>query len=156
MTIDERIEKLELKLNRAQFTNRLLVVLGIAVFLGMIFCAPSKRIVYDEVRAKSFVLEDENGNVRAKLLTDKDKATLNLIDENEILRFTVGVGKDGALLGLADENSNTRAMLGVADDGAILFLADENEILRFGVQVAKEGASLGLYDENEKIIWSVP
>ena len=37
MSIEERLEKLELKLARAHFINRLLVVIGIGVFLALWF-----------------------------------------------------------------------------------------------------------------------
>lgn len=56
------------------------------------------------IRANRFVLEDENGKVRAFLTVDKDGPRLALFDENGKVRAELSVVKDGPGLGLYDGN----------------------------------------------------
>jgi len=58
------------------------------------------------IRAKRFVLEDENGKTRASLIVGKDGPGLVLLDENGKPRAMLSVLKDGPGLALYDENGN--------------------------------------------------
>jgi hypothetical protein len=87
-----------------------------------------------EVRANRFVLEDENGKLRAMLNVTKEGAALVLFDEKGDLRATLGALKGGPGLDLFDENGEFRA----------------------GLNVRQEGPKLGLFDKNGRVIWSAP
>ncbi|MFC1528727.1 hypothetical protein ACFL5B_02335 [Candidatus Latescibacterota bacterium] len=154
MTIEERFEKLEHKLARAQFINRLLAVLGIGVFLGMWFFAPgtltAQNKVQDEVRAKKFVLEDENGKIRAGLTVTEYGPTLVMSDDNSKLRAWLSVNKDESRFTLYDENGKRRTMLATTGDCASFTLFDENDMHRVGLSVNEYGPGLALSDENGK------
>ena len=66
--------------------------------------APQAGQVLREVRARKFVLEDENGEIRAGLVALKDGPMLALYDEKGENRAGLGVDKDGPMLALDDEN----------------------------------------------------
>ena len=59
------------------------------------------------VRANEFILEDENGKIRAWLRVDKGRPGLYLYDENGEVRAALGMGKDGPGLGLLDGAGKT-------------------------------------------------
>ena len=58
---------------------------------------------HNEVRARRFVLVDENGKTRATLNVDKAGPGLNLYDENEKIRASLSVMKGGPCLCLYDK-----------------------------------------------------
>lgn len=87
-----------------------------------------------EIRAKRFILEDENGKTRADLSVGKNNPGLWLFDENGKVRASLNIGKDGSGLGLSDENSKTRIVL----------------------YMGKDGPRLALFGENGKLIWKAP
>ena len=108
MTIEERLEKLELKLARAQFINRLLVVLGIGVFLVLWFFSSkiptAQEKVMDEVRTKRFIVVDDNGIQRVFLGVIEDVPGLAMFDENGNYHVDLIVTEDGPRMALSDEN----------------------------------------------------
>ena len=109
MTIEDRFEKLEMKLARARFINRLLAVLGIGIFLVIWFFASGsptaqENDVFHEIHAEAFVLKDENGLIRAILTMVGDGPTLELYDENGTVRAELSVLENAPYLGLFDKN----------------------------------------------------
>jgi hypothetical protein len=176
MTIEERLEKLERELSRAKFRNRwLLAGVGLAVGIGLVAwafgptaaLAQSTRAALTEVRANSFILEDENGKVRAMLITTKDGPRLSLLDENGKPRAGLGVSKDGPSLSLYDENGKDRAGMAMTKDGPKLGLFDENGVRRTmlgaastvtpeGKTITYPESSLLLFSPDGKTIWSAP
>jgi hypothetical protein len=165
MTIEERLEDMERELRRVKRRNRwllgaiLLVVVGLIapeVFETTAIRARSKEVeTANEIRAMSFVLEDENGTVCAMLTATKDGPMLGLYDENGKTRAGLRLTKDGPDLVLLDENGKTRVMLAVLKDNSGLWLLDENGLARAGLGlVTKYGSGLWLYDKNGKVIWS--
>jgi hypothetical protein len=90
-----------------------------------------------EIRANKFVLEDENGKIRAELYAAKDKGGgLSLYDENGKLRAVLGAGKEGTALVLMDDKPVARIALGAGTN--------------------KDEPSLSLRDEKGEEIWSAP
>ncbi len=140
MTTEERLENLEKKLSRVNRCNLWLLAgaalcLGIGLIAWAVGPAPAPAqpagagmimTGAKEIRARKFVLEDENGESRGGLVVLNEGPSLALIDEKGELRAVLGVGKDGPRLDLWDENGNTRAMLSVDKDGPALTLIDEN------------------------------
>jgi hypothetical protein len=92
MTIEERMENMEREMGRVKRRNRWLVGAILLVAGGLI--APGvfettavraqlqKPETAKEVRARSFILEDEKGKTRAELGVTKDSPSLSLYDEN--------------------------------------------------------------------------
>ena len=109
MTIEGRLGKLEIELARARLINRLMVVLGIGVFLLVLFFTSAtptaqENGIYHEIHAKAFVLKDENGLNRAILTMVGDGPTLELYDENGTVRAELSVLENAPYVGLFDKN----------------------------------------------------
>jgi hypothetical protein len=147
MTIEERLEKMEMKMRR---NNHILLVV---VFLAVLAITLGTTGIKDVIEARAFILVDDNGKARAKLLIDKGMPGLALCDENGKSRVVLGVNKDGPGLALCDENEKYRVGLGVNKDGPALLLTDENEKTRIGLVANKDGPELRLCDENGKVTW---
>jgi len=115
MTIEERIEGLEVKLARARLINRLLAVLGIGVLLVIWFFSSgtptAQEKFMDEVRAKRFVLVDENGKTRAGFSVFNEGTLLLLND------------KDGKKCISMDLTTDKPAMNIYNPDGSVLWQA---------------------------------
>jgi hypothetical protein len=157
MTIEERLEELERKVTRAQFVNRMLVILSIVVVLAIWFftsCSlTAKKIVLDEIRAKQFIVVDKNGKIRAKLCMLNDSPSLYLTDENGKKRFELNVFDIvGPSLSLCDKKEKARIFMGVGDDNSMtcLRLIDENRNDRLSLTLLNAEPSLELRDENHK------
>jgi len=186
MSTDERIEKMERQLARMRWFNRCLIaciVLSLGVwFIEKTFTAKTAWAGsgVKEIRANRFILEDDEGTVRARLGVDADGPALSLLDKNGKSRAVLSVDKDVSGLRLRDENSKPLAVLSMKKDGAKLSLWDKNEVIRamlsvdvdkdvpwlalfdengetrVGMGVTKEGPGLALCDENGKMIWKAP
>jgi len=160
ITIEERLEKLELELAEAKQTiNR------------MIEEKDAKEDGKKVIRANAFVVEDDQGNERVMLLGGGWGTGLFLLDEKGNIRASLSdlglwlhdekgnrrailvVDKDiGPGLWLYDEKGNQRARLGVYNDlGPCLWLYDEKGKLRISLGEDNDGSGLGLcmYDEKE-------
>lgn len=166
MTIEERLEDMERELRCVKRRNRwllgaiLLMVVGLiapGVFETTAIRARSKEVgTAKEIRAGSFFLEDEKGEIRARLGVTKEGPGLWIFDENGKTRVALGMAKDGPMpaLWLYDKNGKVRAMLAVDKDGPMLGLYDENSNVRAWLTVDKDSPMLGLGDKNGKVIWS--
>lgn len=184
MTTEQRIEKLEGQLARVKWFNRCLIaciILSLGVWFilktfdpEMAWAGSGAKVI----RANSFFLQDENGNIRAGLdmLKDgpylslsnengkhcavfrvsKDRPELILSDDNGTTRVALTVGKVGPGLFMSDENGKFRAAFRVSKDGPELSLADPDMIYRAAMTVGKDGPELSLRDETFKEIWSAP
>jgi len=180
MTIEERLESMERELGRMKRRNRwllgaiLIVVGGLSAPKVFETTASLARAqtggTVKEIRARSIVIEDENGKTRATLAANKDGSNLALYDEkgkgragltvtkdgpgltlfdiNGKNRAGLAVIKDGPGLVLYDESGNARAALGALKDGPTLALYNENSANRVGLTVTKDGPTLALYDKN--------
>ncbi|MCX6575298.1 MAG: hypothetical protein NTV82_02770 [Candidatus Aminicenantes bacterium] len=180
MTIEERLENMERELGHLKRRNRWLLgavflVAGGLIVPGMfettaIRAQSQNPRTAQEIRARSFILEDENGIPRAMLIVDKDGSRLSLhdetgkgrvalgalkdgpgltlIDKNGTGRAGLAVIKDGPGLMLNDENGDTRAVLGALKDGPVLALYNENNANRVGLTVTKDGPNLAMHDKN--------
>lgn len=186
MTIEERLEKLERELARTKRHARwLLGGLGLCLGIGIVLWAygqtsPISQVAGTrsrEVRARQFILEDENGHTRAVLAVSKDGTALELLDENDTPRAQLMVIKEGPTLTLRDEKGRPRIQLAcaVGRPGLSLFseegipyaqlalsrngwpgltLYDEYNTPRAILGVSKEGPALALFDEKGNLIWS--
>ena len=145
MTTEERLEKLERELARANRHNRWLLAGVVLAIVGLslawtwtkttaIAQAQGLGTTTKVIRANEFILEDENHKPRASL----------------------GATKDGAKLSLYDKNGKGGVMLGATKDGANLSLYDENRKARGMLSVNKGGAGLRLCGPDGETLWSAP
>jgi len=184
MTTDERMEKMEGQLARVRWFNRCLIAC-IVLSLGVWFISKTfgPETVWAQssgkvIRANRFIVEDENGNLRAVLEAYKEGASLMMCDENGKPRAALAVFKEGPKmvmldengksravqkvdkvgpdLAMCDENGKPRAALMVVNNEPSLALFEENGNLRAMLAVSKDGPGLVMFDENKKPIWSEP
>ena len=162
MTTDERMEKMEGQLARVRWFNRCLIACIVLSFgVWLISKTFGAETVWagsgaKEIRANSFILEDENGKPRAELSVGKDGPWLSLRDENGKGRVNLSVDKDGPGLWLFDEKGKNRAGLSLLKDAPHLSLYGENGKLRAWLSVGKDMPCLRLLKENDKVIWKAP
>lgn len=163
MTTEERLDSLVGELARAtRRSNRLLLGFGVVTFvmacaLGYLAAAgryneaqadgPKTAAVQSEIRARSFVLEDESGKTRAALYMKPDGPRLNLRDENGKDRVGLGISNDGPWVNLKDENGKERVALIIIENEPSLTLFDETETARAQLASVKDGPSLSLIGE---------
>lgn len=154
MTTDERIEKMEGQLARVRWFNHILIAC-IVLSLGVLFIwktfRPEKAWAQSSekvIRANSFVLEDENGKMRARLAMTEDGPMFSLYDENDKTRAALRMAKDMPSLSLHDVDGKERASLMVGMLGPYLTMYDENDELRADLSVGNDSSSLSLSDEN--------
>jgi hypothetical protein len=167
MDTEARLEKLERELCvEKRRTRWLLAVVGLG-FVGVLAWtlatitstaqAEGANTGPKVIRATQFILEGENGKVRAMLLVDKDGSGLFLNDENAKRRVVLSGDKDGPRLDLNGENENLRATLSVVKDvSSGLYLQDKTGRPSAALVVSKWGPGLILHDENGKRIFSQP
>lgn len=79
MTTEQRLENIEKELARAKRLNRLLLAVVLLAVVAM-SAGISRR--EDVVRAKGFIVVDENGKIRATLVMLREGPLLGLFDEN--------------------------------------------------------------------------
>jgi hypothetical protein len=157
MTIEERVEKVEMELARAKRHNRLLlagVLLGV-VLLALGATTPGAASREDVVKARKFMLVDVNDKTRALLAVDEKGVMLGLLDENGKPRVCLTVDKEGPQLTLRDENNKPRAALLLFDIGSGLTLDDGNGETCVMLHAGKDEALLSLYDKNGKGLLTV-
>ena len=154
MTTEERLEKLERDLLGAKRRNRWLLAavcvgggLCVVAWMGM-GCESKVRAPGTTIRARVFILEDENGKTRGGLAVVNDLVSLSLYDDKGNTRAAVSANKDGSAVALHDEEGERRAALGVTKGGPQLTLWDEKGKYGAWVRVDNDGSWLGLYDEN--------
>jgi hypothetical protein len=175
MNIEDRLDRQEFDLKRLKRHNRWLLGAIVLVAGGLIVPLLFETTAFraraqsggtaKEIRARSFILEDENGKSRAALLASKDGAGLALYDKNGELLAALGVIKDRPTLALYDEKGKIRAYLAADEDGPLLVLRDENGKIRFvagktkvvtsdGTTFEYPESSLILFEPDGKVVWS--
>ncbi len=161
MTTEERLETLERELIRAKRRDRwLLVGIGLAVmggFLGWTGTAVTAHgqapaQAQKEIRANAFILEDDKGQVRARLhllFSGRRLPSLELLDEKG--EVGVRLSMFGPALVLSGANSESRAVLSVLGDITMLNLVDASGNVRTELSVFNAGSSLKLSDAKGKV-----
>jgi len=158
MTIKERLENVERELGRQKRRNRRLLGAIVLVAGGLIVPLVFETTAFraraqvagtaKEIRARSLVIEDENGNGRAELCVDQNGSRLRLCDEKGFARAALGVAnKDGPILTLFDQNGKLCVGLSALSDGPELTMYDEKGERRALLLLQKYGARLMLVDE---------
>jgi hypothetical protein len=172
MTTEQRLDALERELGRTKRVNRLLLVvtgaLVVAGVTGLTVTAQEKRAT--TLRARAFVLEDDdgrprgglsvteygsalalfglNGDVQATLSLSQEGPSLTLFDANAKERVTLRASKDAPSLKLADSSGATRAALAVTADMPVLSLLDAAGKTRATLGTSADRSTLSLSDAN--------
>jgi hypothetical protein len=164
MTIEERLENMERELGRVKRRNCWLLGAIFLVVGGLIaprvfetaasLAQAQGAETAKQVRARSFILEDEKGKLCAMLAVTKAGSGLTLWDEDGRSRAGLVALKDAPSLSLSDENGRPRAEMTVLKEGPGLSLSDENGKGGAGLSVFKQGPSLVLLNKNGNVIWS--
>jgi len=158
MTIEDRLENMERELGRQKRRNRWLLAAILPLVGGLVASGVFKTMITPvqaqgagtakEIRARSLVIEDENGNGRAELCVDQNGSRLRLCDEKGFARAALGVtNKDGPILALFDQNGKLCVGLSAFSDGPELTMYDEKGERRALLLLQKYGARLMLVDE---------
>jgi len=100
--------------------------------------APSEN---REIRAKAFVLVDDQGRMRGLLSTANGNPSLVLSDANGNPRAALILDKKGPALGLSDENNTLRAALSAFSPGSALYLYDATNKIRASISTAPDTES---------------
>ncbi|MBW2647831.1 MAG: hypothetical protein JRE23_17005, partial [Deltaproteobacteria bacterium] len=110
MSTDERMKKMERQLARVRWFNCCLIA---CIILSLGAWVISKTFDPETVRAKRFIVEDENGKARAVLGIGEESAAL-------------GMGKNSPCLMMSGENGRPLIMMVMSEEGSKLILSGEN------------------------------
>jgi hypothetical protein len=161
VTSVERLEMLEKELKQAKRGNRwmlVVVVFSLGISIVALLTRTSVRraaTVQPEggvptegyLYARAFIIEDENGKIRAMFGINEDGPALGLCDEKGVIRAGLSVYAEGPSLDMYDDKGAIRAGLAVRAEGPSLDLYDD-KALRAAVDLYDSVPSMGLYDEN--------
>jgi hypothetical protein len=148
--IEERLEKLERQNRRMKLAGLgAVVIAGAFVLMGQ---ASGPRTL-PEVRAKSFVLVDANGETRARLYMSAppERPELDLLDAKGNPRVVLDASGTSGGLDLLDAKGNERLTLYGPPIGPGLVLTDANQKERVELAASSDGPTLALYDASEKV-----
>jgi hypothetical protein len=158
MRTDDLAPRLD-RLERENFRLRvgvMVVVLAAAALMVMGQAAPSGtaskvRATANEVRARAFVLEDANGNVRGRLgVFASGSPSLSLRDHHGNVRLLVGVSDEGLpMIGWTDGMNGIPLIISITSDGPVVTMKDKNGKSRVRLNVGADGPRLELLDSNE-------
>jgi hypothetical protein len=164
MTTEQRIEKLERRLEIMKRRNRWLVtaVLTVAAVWGVWACfgepafAANSRIVLESnktVRAGRFVVVDDHGQVRGMFGMSRDKGGPEMIlyDENGVNRARIFVYKGVPCVSLDGSEGKPRAGLYESGEKCGMFLNDEKGKARVILSSLMEGPVLNMNDEHGRV-----
>jgi hypothetical protein len=180
MTTEERFVKLEQELSSAKnHIHRLVVAVIIAVVMVVVWTYSSKTNtaqaegvsdIPSVIRARKFILEDNNGKVRAVLSNTEEEGTgLAILDRSGKTSIKLGTNKLANVLLISDQNDKPSIVLSTTELGNTLFISDQNSKLRAAMGFISDqngilrSAAMGMmentpvlavYDEHERVIWS--
>ena len=185
-TVAERLDALEADNQRLRrMTTALFIAAGLLVGLCLALVVVAARrglpgAMASVVESESFIVKDNDGNVRGAWGLDEDgamrlvlqdaagRAALNLTllsDGSPGITFTDSAGQSRLVLGLlpdqtttlvfADQNGRTRTVLGLAPDGSSsLAFADRDGDTRAGLGLDQRGT--GTFTLEERPSFSAP
>ena len=110
----------------------------------------------DEIRAKTFIVADDNGIQRAFLGVNDEGPKLELHNENENRCALLAVNENSTILNLTDQYIKSGVQLRVGNDEPGLIMYDKNKTV-FNIDfVGENSPSLSLKYEDGSIIWQAP
>ena len=164
--LEERLNALEqsnAKLERHNHWLWTIVLAGVAIVAvsgvaGWPFqpSAGNEDRLYEVLHAEQFVLLDNDGNMRAELVTHNGEPGLRLFDTEGITRAAIGMVEGEPRFVLADANGNPRAELRTHYGESGISLLDANGNTRAALATTDGSPALGLLDADGNAIWSAP
>jgi hypothetical protein len=151
MTTDQRLARLERQCRLLKAGFALTAITLVTVLLVGAGQDQEKGKVLEEVRAKKFVLVDENRKTRGQLDISEGRSRLTLFSaEKKALAFLSTTAEGSSGLCFLDQEGKPRAVIGYASsdapkphqEQAKLELLDKNGIARANLAVLPEGQSL--------------
>lgn len=155
-----RIFGLERAHRRSRWTSRVLMIglIGSLALSGAIIFDPalvrSLTDVGSEVRARTFLLEDDDGNVRGLWqLDDQGTVRLSIHDAAGRARMNLAVLEDGAPgISFADEADRRRVVLGLLpDQTSTLVFADGSGVPRAVLGTSSKGSANLLFADAQGV-----
>ena len=158
MTIEDRLEMVEMELKVVKRKKNISWVVAVAFFFVAIIMNPqntaSQGDVLDEIRARRIVLVDKSGLERAVLSLDEDKGMVGLVMRDKHGGASAVLGTSG--LNLRDESGKLRAVLGLLMGEPGLSLFSQSGKARALLLVDKDGPAFSLRDDKGNQRWFTP
>ena len=138
------------------------LAIGVCMLVFGLFEATTARVTAngkrfdDEIRARKFVLVDENDKARAWLaVSNNNQPNLLLFGNNGQLRVELNLdNNDDPWLALYGKYGMARTSLGIFKDNPRLGQYDKNGKPRVSVYISNNKSGITFYDRNGKITWS--
>jgi len=88
--------------------------------------AGNSKVVYDEVKAKKFVVIDDKGRTRGGFSYEGGIVGLTLVNANGEPKCTINIEQDGPGIMLLGKNGKMKCALKVIEDTSSLYFFDAN------------------------------
>ena len=143
MTTEERLTKLERKNRRLTLG---IVLAGLATSLAAAVGMAAPGIVPDEVKARKFILVDDDGKGRASLYMSEDGAGLSLLDANGMTRVLLVASENGPGLFMFSESGKPSVNLTTRKNAPVsLGLLGENSTSSATLEASERGAAVAIW-----------
>ena len=120
--LEVRLQTLEKQMNRYRLTTTVLAIACVGL-VGIAATAP--KPVSDEVRAKKFVVVDEQGKEAAHLSSGPFGGILNIHNRGGNTVVVAGAAEKGGKLLMADDQGNQFVKVTVEETGGQLLVQDQ-------------------------------
>ena len=160
MTIEDRLEMVEMELKVVKRKKNISWIVAVAFFFVAIIMNPqntaSQGDVLDEIRARRIVLVDKSGLERAVLSLDEDKGMVGLVMRDKHGGASAVLGTSG--LKLSDKSGKARAAFTFDADNGVpgLVLFSQSGKARALLLVDKDGPAFSLRDDKGNQRWFTP
>lgn len=149
-----RLEQSNRKLRRMVYVvftcTMLLLLAGITERFGM------DLIPREVIRAKSIILEDANGIVRAELSATESRTMVSLFNDQGLPSIAMASTENEPGVHVYDEQGIRKAAFGLNQDGASLTFMDNGGLQRSGLITLKDGRTSLIYRDAKGKIVKVP
>jgi len=137
------------------------IICGALLLMGQVIRQPRAEIqdppprkppglVEEEVRARHFVLVDENNKERASLVADgAGSVFFVLFDKDEKARADISVTPYGPSISFYDPSGKARTIIGSTN-------AVSSHVVNAGIVERNPPSSIVLFDKEGKLLWRTP
>jgi hypothetical protein len=158
MTLEKRLEKVEKELKRTRKVN--LVLLAVLMMAGAVLIAGAAKPA-NIIKADGFILLDEKGKERARLVMDNVSPGPKLDFLNQDGKIIISMFSTAKVTGLdfLDKRGMNRINIAVNDEiesGPVLSLLDKGNNDRLRLMLDNGFPMLEMRDPNGTIKWQAP
>lgn len=157
MTTEERLEKMEYALAETKTAlrrTRQMLGVGALLVLGVLSVAAMK--VDPVIRAKAFIVTDEQGHDRAVFGEKQGVPGIVLFDQRGGTRVDMEVDRSGPYLRLIDERGKIRTSMVSLPSGGAVTVSDATGRVRVGLGDLNQNPNLSLMNDKGKVVWTTP